>query len=122
MIVLVDTNILLDSLQHREAFAAAADAAWKQVEVGSLIGYVSGLSFNNIFYIARKKDGVEKALQALRLVRGIFRVVALDEFIIDRALASSGRDFEDAIQAATATHVAADYIVTRNAQDFESGE
>src|SRR6185295_4639388 len=101
-------------------FAEAADGTWKLVEEGLLTGYVSAISFNNIFYIARKKDGVAKAVQALRLVRGVFRVVPLDELILDRALASSGRDFEDAIQGASATRIAADYIVTRNSRDFES--
>ena len=31
-----------------------------------------------------------------------------------------GNDFEDAIQAAAAIHIVADYIVTRNLNDFSS--
>jgi predicted nucleic acid-binding protein len=54
----------------------------------------------------------------LRLVRAAFQIVPLDEAIIDRALAISGRDFEDAIQAASAIRITADYLVTRNLDDF----
>ncbi len=50
----------------------------------------------------------------------VFQIVALDELVIDRALAAPGSDFEDAIQAAAAFRVAADYLVTRNVGDFGS--
>ena len=30
----------------------------------------------------------------------------------------AGKDFEDAVQSATAEHVHADYIITRNLKDF----
>jgi hypothetical protein len=53
-------------------------------------------------------------------LRAAFKIVPLDEGIIDHALAFSGRDFEDAIQAAAAIRIAADYVVTRNVDDFRS--
>ena len=74
-----------------------------------------------MFSTSRKQDGVEKAVEALRLIRGVFQIVPLDELVIDRALAAPGRDFEDAIQAAAAIRIAADYLVTRNVADFQSG-
>ena len=56
----------------------------------------------------------------MRLIRRVFQIVALDDQVIDRALTVSGNDFEDAIQAAAALHVTADYLVTRNTSDFAS--
>ena len=120
MTILVDTNILLDVLQDRRPFAESAARVWKLVEEGAITGHVSAISINNGYYIARKRDGGPKALDALRMIRADFQIVALDELIIDRALAVAGRDFEDAIQAAAAVRVTADYIVTRNASDFNS--
>jgi predicted nucleic acid-binding protein len=122
MIVLIDTNILLDHLQQRQPHDAPAAHVWKLVEAGNLEGYVSVISLNNIFYIARKQAGNEKALDVVKLVRRIFRLVPLDEQMVDRAIASSAKttDFEDAIQGAAAERVNAEYVITRNAADFAS--
>lgn len=120
MIILVDTNVLLDVLHERKPFSEPAAEVWESVEDGMVDGYVSAISYNNIFYVARKRDGAARALDALRLLRAAFKTVPLDEGIIDRALAVSERDFEDAIQAAAAIRIAADYVVTRNVDDFQS--
>jgi predicted nucleic acid-binding protein len=72
MIVLIDTNILLDCLQERQPHAAAATRIWKLVEERGLAAFVSVISFNNIFYIARKQVGSKRALDAVKLVRGTF--------------------------------------------------
>jgi predicted nucleic acid-binding protein len=81
-------------------------------------GYVSAISFNNVFYIARKQAGNAKALDAVKLIRKTFQIISLDEAVIDRAIAISSADFEDAIQAAAAERIGADYVVTRNTSDF----
>jgi predicted nucleic acid-binding protein len=120
MKVLIDTNILLDVIQDRRPYSASAVRVWKLVEEHAIEGYASAINFNNVFYIARKPVGAEKAMEAVRLIRGVFQIVSLDEAVIDRALALPGNDFEDAIQAAAATRIAADYIVTRNLTDFNS--
>jgi predicted nucleic acid-binding protein len=122
MIVLLDTNILLDVIQNRAPHNASAARVWKLVEDRAMTGYVSAISFNNVYYIARKQVGGEKALEAVRLIRRIFRFVPLDESVIDRALADPGSDFEDAIQAAAAVHISANHLVTRNPghYDFEN--
>jgi len=116
--VLVDTNILLDVLQRRTPFDVAAAQVWQLSESGSVAGYVSAISFNNVFYIARKQSGVSAAMDAVKAVRGAFRVVSLDEAVLDDAIAAATNDLEDAIQATSARRVSADYIVTRNAADF----
>ncbi|MCC6125974.1 MAG: PIN domain-containing protein [Pirellulales bacterium] len=119
MIVLLDTNILLDVIQDRAPYSASATRVWKLVEEHAVTGFVSAISFNNVYYIARKQAGGEKALDAIRLIRRIFRIVPLDELVIDRALADPGNDFEDAIQAAAAIRISADHLVTRNSNDFD---
>jgi predicted nucleic acid-binding protein len=116
--VLVDTNILLDVLQRRSPHDAAAVQVWERVERGELSGYVSAISFNNIFYIARKQVGATPAMAAVNAVRAVFRLVPLDEQVLDRAIALAAGDLEDAIQAAAALRVNADYVVTRNVKDF----
>jgi hypothetical protein len=48
----------------------------------------------------------------------IFEVATVDRQVIDRALVMNLPDFEDAVQAAAAEGVGADYIITRNVGDF----
>lgn len=118
MKVLVDTNVLLDVIQERQPFEEMALRIWKLVEDKHLHGCVSAISFNNIFYIARRQVGAERAMEGLRRVRQGFQFVPLDDYVIDRAMASKPGDFEDAIQAAAAVAAQADLIVTRNQRDF----
>ncbi len=120
MIVLLDTNVLLDVLQDRKPFSGAAAEIWKLVETGQIIGYVSAISFNNVFYVERKNVGFDKALTEVKLIRAVFRTVPLDDLVIDRAIATPGTDFEDGIQAAAVIRLAADYLVTRDVRDFDS--
>jgi predicted nucleic acid-binding protein len=119
MIVLVDTNILLDVLQKRHPHDAPATRVWKLSEERSITGYVSAISFNNVFYVARKQVGREKALEAVKLIHSVFQTAPINDTIIDRAINDrSVTDFEDAIQVACAVEAAADYIVSRNVDDF----
>jgi predicted nucleic acid-binding protein len=117
MKLLLDTNILLDVIQQRKPHDAFAQRLFSLVERGQVEGYVSAISFNNIFYILRKQVGVETARSALRLLRTIFDVVALDALIIDAALTHDAPDFEEAIQAECARAVDASCVVTGNPQD-----
>jgi predicted nucleic acid-binding protein len=118
MKLLIDTNVLLDVIQQRKPHDAFAQRLLSLFERGEVTGYVSAISFNNIFYILRKQIGATEARNALRSLRSIFKVVALDERIIDVALTHEVADFEDAIQAECARAVDASCVVTRNTQDF----
>jgi predicted nucleic acid-binding protein len=98
MVVLVDTNIVLDVVQRRVPHERWAAQVWGRVERGEITGYVSAISFNNIYYVLRKPLGVDGAMDAVRTVRRTFRTVPVDEALIDRAIALAMTDFEDAIQ------------------------
>ena len=118
MIVLVDTNILLDVIQRRVPFDEQAALLWTAVEEGRIEGFVSAISFNNIFYVVEKSDDFETAMEAVRLVRRAFKLVPLDEALLDAAIDLADDDLEDAIQAAAAKRAGASFLVTRNAKDF----
>lgn len=51
----------------------------------------------------------------------VFAVVTVDDPVIRKALSWGWPDFEDAVQMAAAATVGADYLVTRNPRDFQSG-
>lgn len=121
MKVFLDTNILLDVLARRNPFFANAGKIWTMAEHGELEAFVSAFSFNNIYYIIRKAEGRIKARKALRLLRDVFTSVAPERQIMDQAMDSDLDDFEDAVQYYSAGRVHADYLITRNPQDFPTG-
>ena len=118
MKIFVDTNVLLDVFQERKPQYDASVSVWDMAERGQLSGYVSVISFNNIYYIVSRFRDKKQAGRAIKLLRGTFSPVSLDEQILNQAIDSKINDFEDAIQFFSASHADVDYIITRNVKDF----
>lgn len=118
MRLFVDTNLLLDVLAERKPFYSSAARIWSMCETGVCEGLVSAISFNNVFYIVRRARNVDAARRAVILMRDIFTSVAPDQQILNQAIDSDIRDFEDAIQFFSAQRACADYLLTRNTSDF----
>jgi predicted nucleic acid-binding protein len=114
----IDTNLLLDVLAERQPFYASSARVWSLCETGACEGFVSAISFNNVFYIVRRARNGEIARRALVLMRDIFSSVPPDQQILNQAIDSEIRDFEDAIQFFSAHRTGADYLLTRDAADF----
>jgi hypothetical protein len=64
---------------------------------------------------------VKKATKKHMDLSSIIQVGALDDSVIASALSNGWNDLEDAIQAATASHVSCDAVITRNFKDFNQG-
>ena len=102
MVLLIDANVLLDVLMNREEFVNDSSLIWKLCETKKAIGYVSTLTFANMMYIMRKElapDQIELVYKELCL---IFEIADFDVSILEQAIQMNWKDFEDAIQSATA--------------------
>lgn len=120
MKLLLDINVLLDVLLGREPWADAAARLLTAVEGGEASGFVAGHTITTIYYVvaqARDRRTAKRAVRDLLVIVDVVPVTAQD---FDEALALSMTDFEDAVQAAAAIRIEADYIVTRNEKDFRS--
>ena len=118
MTLLIDANIILDVLQNREGFVKDSAMVWKLCETEQAKGYISTLSFANIMYILRKEltpDKIEEVYHKLCL---IFEFADFNSATLLKAVEMNWKDFEDAVQSATADQIHADYIITRNVRDF----
>lgn len=118
MTLLIDANIVLDVLQNRENFVKESAMIWKLCETEQAKGYISTLSFANIMYILRKEltsDKIEEVYHKLCL---IFEFADFSSSILSKVVEMNWKDFEDAVQSATAEQIHADYIITRNVRDF----
>ena len=118
MVLLIDANILLDVLQDRREFVRDSALIWKLCETEQMKGYISVLSFANMMYIMRKELTPDKIEDVFRKLKLIFKFADFSTAVLDRAVAMNWKDFEDAVQSATAEQIHADYIITRNVRDF----
>ncbi len=119
MKLLIDGNIILDVLQKREPHYEDSAMIWKMCETNMAEGYVSALTFANLVYIMRKELNSEKINEVLKKLSLIFSFEDLTLSDINTAAEMQWDDFEDAVQAATAKRIHADYIITRNVKDFK---
>lgn len=118
MKVFLDTNILLDVLIKREPFFVFSKRLWELSELNKLIGIVSALSFNNIFYIVRKNSDGYLARDCVKKLRAIFEICEVDSKILNQAIDSEIKDLEDAVQYFSALRTGAKFLVTRNPDGF----
>lgn len=122
MKLLIDTNVVLDVLQRREPYVRDSALMWKLCETERAEGFVSALTIANLFYIMRKDLNEEKIEGILQMLPLIFQLTELRPADLIQAGKMRWKDFEDAVQYATAQRIHADYIITRNIRDFQKSE
>lgn len=120
MNVLLDTNVVLDVLLDREPWVQEAQQIWQACESKRISGYLLASSITDIFYIARRLVGIEKARQAVELCLSTFVICPIDRTILELAIQFQGKDFEDNVQIAAAMIIGIKTIVTRNTADFDT--
>ena len=117
-----DTSVLLDHLLDREPFADDATELWSMAERREIVGYISAVSFNLVYYIVRHQANERAARRAVKGLRDVFEIAEVDAQIIHQAIDSAFGDFEDAIQHACAVRAGATHLVTRDVRDFRRSE
>lgn len=124
MKLFLDTNVLIDFLLERAPFYEAAAmiisyAAEKRISVSvSAISVVNA----NFICIERCKMPLTIFRRKMDFLRKFMEVSCIDSAIIFQAYDEMWKDFEDGVQYQSALRCCADYIVTRNIQDFEQTE
>jgi len=116
--IFVDTNIVLDLLLMRKPHYKSAMQLFSFADRKELIICISALTFTTVHYILSKQVGSEKAKNVLRQFKTLVTVLSIDDNIIDIALASAFRDFEDSIQYYCAVLEGIAILLTRDIRDF----
>lgn len=120
MIILVDTNVVLDLLLKRKPYSVAARTIITKCAERDIIGYLAAHSIPNLLYILRKDYSQEERRKFIRNLCDIFRISDLNAEKIISAIDNDGfTDFEDCLQEECAVEAMADYIVTRNPEDYK---
>ena len=118
MKLFLDTNIILDVLTDRAPFAEDSAAVLSVIERGEAEGFIAAHAATTVFYLLHKELGLKRAKKALMDLLRLANVVPVDHDRLLQALAMNWDDFEDAVQAASAAKIEADYLITRNQGDF----
>ena len=117
---LVDTNVVIDMLLDRKD-ADAACAVFDGAERGDYVLHLCSLSFTTLYYSLRKLLSHQQRIEALSQLSDAMAVSPVFHDVIDDALKSGWKDFEDAVQnyaAVADPDVTA--IITRNVKDFKA--
>ena len=119
MVVLVDTNIIIDALANREPYADNAKKILEKCAAREVTGILAAHSIPNMFYIFRKNFSQDERRFLLKNLCNIFKISDLNAKKILAALENEKFvDFEDCLQEECAVESMADYILTRNPADF----
>ena len=118
MILLIDTDILIDVALDRRPHAAAAAELLDALERRRATGFVAWHTVANFHYLVVSKQG-SSATKAFLL--DLLRFVQVAPTSTDSVRYAAGlpmRDFEDALQVAAAVACGANTIATRNVRDY----
>ena len=121
--LLLDTNVVIDYLDEREPFCEKARLLMIAGRVGEFDLWITTSQMTDLVYILSEGGAtgrMPRALERLRALLSFVNVYAATDRDIDRMLATAWRDPEDALMFEAALGLKADFIVTRNAADFES--
>lgn len=120
MKLLLDINILLDVLLQRDPWHESAARLLSIIEMKKAEGFVASHTIPTIYYIIARVQNRNVAERGVTDLLRILDVASTTKAEFEQALKFPMRDFEDAVQAAAAVSINADYIVTRNEKDFQS--
>jgi predicted nucleic acid-binding protein len=116
---LVDINIIIDNMAKREPFAKLSHDILTLCAQGKFIGYISAHTIPTVHYVLRKQYSVVEVKNMLLYICEIFNIAGYTkEQVIDALNNDDFSDFEDCLQMKSAQTVSADYIITRNINDF----
>lgn len=123
MLVLFDTNIILDVLEKRLPFYDSSKSVLESCVYGDVTGYIALHSISNLFYILRKRYSAADRRRLLLDILDLLQVAGTDHKSVRNALQREDfSDFEDCLQDECAKQIHADYIVTRNTNDFSTSD
>jgi len=119
MRILLDTNIFLDVLLDRPGVADESEQALNRFhEAPALYGWISWHTLSNLYYIGERFAGRAKALDEIDRILNVFQVAAVETKDALAARRLPMKDFEDALQSASALAAKVDNLLTRNIRDF----
>ena len=117
--VVIDINIFMDFLFKRDGHEKVAEI-FKHCIKENIMGFSCAHEITTLNYFLSKSN--KDKVKIKKTISGImkrFKVIAINEDILNKALFSEIDDFEDAVIEISSKENNAEYILTRNIKDFK---
>ena len=122
MRILFDTHVILDVLLDREPISSTAAKLFSEVEAGNISGYVCATTITTLHYLARKVIDAASAKEEINKLTMLFEVAPVNRAVLDAALVSEFKDFEDAVVHEAALYQGVQGIVSRDFNGFNKSK
>jgi predicted nucleic acid-binding protein len=113
--IFLDTNIFIDILLDSDIEHISIEKITPYLESSKV--YMSTLSVHITYYILKIKPNTKMNRKAVDLIN-VITLVPLSKVIVNKALDTFKKDFEDTLQYFSALDSDCDYILTRDTKDF----
>jgi predicted nucleic acid-binding protein len=118
--IFLDVNIVIDFLGERENFYKSAAKILTLADRKKIKIYTSPTSISTTYYLLSKYENAKIAMEKIRRFKLLCSISVMDDEVIEKAINSDFKDFEDAMQYFSAIASSCDLIVTRNEKDFKN--
>jgi len=120
--VLLDVNICLDVLLDRKPYVTFSGKLFELSENNVIHPFISGISFDTLFYIIRPELGHKKTTSILKHLTKHIDIAPVSKKVVMQALEAGWTDLEDALQYFSAYYSDCDYVITRDIKDFSGSK
>lgn len=119
MTILLDTNIILDYIAERPFSKSETKLIFEMIFSRKINGIIAAHSITNLWYILRKTCTAPERREIINTLLECFEIAEINKTIIQNAINRNNfSDFEDCLQDECAKTYKADYIITRDKDDF----
>jgi predicted nucleic acid-binding protein len=118
VIVLLDTNVLIDYFAKREPYHHDALRLRIMQEFGDLELWAAVQSFSDIAYVLRKDADSDRLQDAFAASLDFLHVCSLDQNDLGTACREKWPDFEDCLIEQCSRKVKAEFLLTRDSEGF----
>lgn len=119
MIILIDTDTVLDLLLDRAPFSGDAVELFSRVERGDASALVCASTVTAIHRLVAEPPGASRARRHLRRLLSVVGIAPVTRTVLEAALGGELPDFEKEIVSEAAYHAGARAIVTRDAREYQ---
>ena len=125
MRALLDTNVIVDVLQHREPWFADGQKIFYAIAGKKITGCITAKEAADIYFFSRKQftgqENVDaKARNVIARLYSLFELIDTLGIDCQNAIAIDNSDYEDAIMIESAKRAKIDCIITRNPDHFKA--
>ncbi len=120
MIVLIETDILIDIGLMRKPFYKDSGRVIQLCENNKIVGFVAWHTLSNFYYLMSSPSGKKRTKEFIKDLLKFVKVAPVNTESAYRALLLKISDFEDALQISAAIECNADSIVTGNIKHYKN--